>query len=356
MKIESKEFLPVEIVFHPNWWYHQTGLKFDRDHFYNPERRVKDEMIMRRTLWELFGEYGYGEEHPEPIPVIGPVHIAAGYMMSSIWGCRIDYFEDSSPVVVPQTRNIDDILADGIPDPMNNKDFRDFRALIDTFMREYGYVVGDFGWGNLQNLALDLMGQNLFLAYFDSPEKVHRLYDMLNSSAAGTIEMVRQSSGTTSVAVNRSIVNVDPAINLQSNCSVQMISNEMYEEFLLPHEIELSKRLQPYGIHHCGDNMHTVAEGYSKVKEACFFDVGWGSDIGVCREKIPEAFFNVRLSPVKIRTCTPDEVEDDLKGLLENAGDLSQIGVCCINMDNGTPVENVSRIFEVVEKYRSYGA
>ncbi|MFC1608516.1 hypothetical protein ACFL47_11160, partial [Candidatus Latescibacterota bacterium] len=117
-----------------------------------------------------------------------------------------------------------------------------------------------------------------------------------------------------------------------------------------------SQRLQPYGIHHCGDNMHTVAEGYSKVSEACFFDVGWGADIAYCREKIPDSFFNVRLSPVKIKTCTPEEVESDLVNLLDNAGDLSKVGICCINMDAGTPDENVAKIFEVAERYRAYGA
>ena len=134
-----------------------------------------------------------------------------------------------------------------------------------------------------------------------------------------------------------------------------MISNETYETFLLPHEIELSKHMQPYGIHHCGDNMHRVAEGYSKVREACFFDVGWGADIAWCRKLIPEAFFNIRLSPVRIMTCTPEEVRDDLTMLLDQAGDLSNVGICCINMDHGTPDENVAAIFETVEKYRAYG-
>ena len=177
----------------------------------------------------------------------------------------------------------------------------------------------------------------------------------MNKTIIEILSMIKAETGTTSITVNRSVEAVEPTINLQSNCSVQMISNETYEEFLLPHEIELSKHLQPYGIHHCGNNMHNVAEGYSKVKEACFFDVGWGADIAYCRSKIPDAFFNIRLSPVKIHNCTSEEVEADLVNLLENAGDLSNVGICCINMDHGTPDENVAKIFEVAERYRSYG-
>ncbi len=356
MRIESRTFLPVEIVFHPNWWRNEAGIVFDRSYFFDPERRVNDEMRMRRALWERFGQFGYGEEHPTPEPVIGPVHLAAGFMISSLWGCGIRYFDNSSPVVEPRNMSLAELDDMEAPDPSENADFRDLFTLIRTLKERFGYVTGDIGWGNLQNLALDLIGHEIFLSYYDDPAAVRRIYDKMNRNVIETLSLIRAVTGTTSISVNRSVEKVDPAINLQSNCSVQMISNATYEEFLLPHEIELSERLQPYGIHHCGDNMHAVAEGYSKVKEACFFDVGWGADIARCRELIPDAFFNVRLSPVKIKTCAADEVERDLTGLLENAGDLSRVGVCCINMDHGTPDENVSRIFQVVEKYRKYGA
>ena len=88
MKIESRTFLPVEIVFHPNWWHHETGLTFDRGYFFDSGRRVKDEMLMKRTMWEHFGNFDYGEEHQAPEPVIGPVHLADGFMMTSLWGAQ----------------------------------------------------------------------------------------------------------------------------------------------------------------------------------------------------------------------------------------------------------------------------
>lgn len=356
MKIESRTFLPVEVVFHPNWWRHEAGISFDRDFFFDPDRRVRDEMRMRRVLWERFGEFGYGEENPRPEPVIGPVHLAAGFMMSSLWGCAIRYYENNSPVVEPRGMTLEELDAMKVPDPHENSDFRDLFTLIRALRKNFGYVTGDVGWGNLQNLALDLMGHEIFLAYYDDPRAVHRIYEKMNRSAIEVLSIIRAETGTTSISVNRSVECINPSINLQSNCSVQMISNETYEAMLLPHEIELSHHLQPYGIHHCGDNMHRVAEGYSKVREACFFDVGWGADIEWCRKLLPDAFFNIRLSPVKILTCTPDDVEADLVDLLERAGDLSRLGICCINMDEGTRDENVAKIFEVAEKYRKFGA
>ncbi|MFC1650604.1 uroporphyrinogen decarboxylase family protein [Candidatus Latescibacterota bacterium] len=352
MRIEPHKFLPVEIVFHPNWWHNEAGIIFDRGYYFDPVRRVEDEKRMRRVLWERFGEFGCGEESPLDEPVIGPVHLAAGYMLSSLWGCELDFPVDSSPVVIPRTMTAGELLAKDVPDPDENREFEDLFKLIGALKEKYGYVSGDINWNGVQNLALDLMGENVFLAYYDDPSAMHTIYERITKNLIEILNMIKKETGTTSITVNRSIQNVDPTINLHSNCSVQMISNELYEEFLLPCDIMLSENLQPYGIHHCGNNMHNVAVGYSKVKEACFFDVGWGADIAFCRKMIPDAFFNVRLSPVKIKSCTPDEVEADMVSLLENTGDLSKVGICCINMDYGTPDENVARIFETARGCR----
>jgi hypothetical protein len=135
-----------------------------------------------------------------------------------------------------------------------------------------------------------------------------------------------------------------------------MISNETYEEFLLPYDIYLSERLQPYGIHHCGDNMEHVKEGFAKVEKCEFFDVGWGSNVAECREALPDAWFNIRLSPVKLMTDTKQEVKCDVETLILQAAPLEKVGVCCINMDAGIPDENIRAIFEVVKQYRRYGA
>ncbi len=53
---------------------------------------------------------------------------------------------------------------------------------------------------------------------------------------------------------------------------------------------------------------------------------------------------------------TPQEIAEDTEQLLLTAGPLEQAGVCCINMDYGTPDDNLFAMFEVVERYRRYGA
>mgnify|MGYP001440869272 CR=1 FL=1 len=117
----------------------------------------------------------------------------------------------------------------------------------------------------------------------------------------------------------------------------------------------MAERLQPFGIHHCGSNLQIVAADYAKLSPA-FVDVGWGSNVARCRELLPEAFLNLRLNPVRMLNCTPREIADDTESLLLAAGPLERIGVCCINMDAGTPDDNLFAMFEMLERYRKYGA
>jgi hypothetical protein len=49
-------------------------------------------------------------------------------------------------------------------------------------------------------------------------------------------------------------------------------------------------------------------------------------------------------------------VRADVERLLSEAGPLELASVCCINIDDGTPDENVWAMYEAVERYRQYGA
>jgi hypothetical protein len=50
--------------------------------------------------------------------------------------------------------------------------------------------------------------------------------------------------------------------------------------------------------------------------------------------------------------ATPQEIAADTESLLKAAGPLENAGVCCINMDYGTPDDNIFAMYQVVERYR----
>jgi len=350
---QSENFLPVTFVFHPEWWYKNYGLSFEREFFYDPDTRVEADLRMRKILNERFGKYNIEKEaYIESRPCIGAVHLAAGYIISEMFGCEVKYTRDSSPQVI--SKNISDEEADKIGSVNFNKNetFQELKKLIEQLKKKFGYVMGDVNWQGVLNVALDIRGDEIFIDMLKNPKRAGRIFNAITETIKNFVNYVKSETGTSSISVNRAVKFVNPEINLHSNCSVAMISANTYRDILLEYDIKLAKALQSYGIHHCGNNMHIYADSYAQVPGVSFFDVGWGSDISLCRQKLPEAFLNLRYDPVKIRKVEPGEVKEDVNRMLEQSGNPEKTGICCINMGWDVPEKNILTVIETVEEYR----
>ena len=75
------------------------------------------------------------------------------------------------------------------------------------------------------------------------------------------------------------------------------------------------------------------------------------SDVARCARAFPDAFLNLRLSPVRMLRESPEDIRRDSEDLLRHAGRRTNVGLCCINMDYGTPDRNVFAMIEVARRY-----
>ncbi|HVP90820.1 MAG TPA: hypothetical protein VMS75_06340, partial [Terriglobales bacterium] len=245
--------LPVEVVFHPSWWHEHAGISFDADFFYDPRRRVEDERKMERVLYERFGELGLGEDRDRDVPVIGPVHNAAGYLLSEMLGCRVEYKEDAPPQVIPAHRL--DLELD-VEAAFADEPFRRLTSLAEALKQSHGRVVGDVNWGGILNLALDLRGQDIFLDMLDRPEDARVFFGRIAEVIGRFTSYLERETGTTSISVNRTVRHIRPPVFLHSECALTMISTEHYESFIRPYDAAWSERRRPFGIHYCGADPH----------------------------------------------------------------------------------------------------
>jgi hypothetical protein len=351
----SQEFLPVELVFNPNWWHHTAGISFEEPFYMDATTRIENDVTMRRVLRERYGDLGLGESEPQPRPVIGSLYVAGGFVIPALLGAEILFAPDAAPQPKPLGLTVEQVEALEVPDFRCLWPMRELLADMDDLEAGSGYVLGDLNTDGLLNAAYHLYGQQLFLDFYEAPERVRRLLDIIADLIVGVADHVRQRTGSCSISVNRMIEHVDPGLFLHANCSVQMISPRSYRALHLPVESRMASRMQPFGIHHCGDNTHKMAPLYAELP-LCYLEAGWGSDVAACRKALPEAFLNLRLNPVRMLQCTPKGIAADTEALLQSAGSLEQVGVCCINMDHGTPDDNIWAMFEVIQRYRRYGA
>ena len=345
----ANPILPVEVVFHPSWWHRHAGISFDRDFFYDPRRRVEDERAMERVLYERFGGLGLGEDRDLGFAVLGPVHNAAGYLLSEMLGCRVEYQADAPPRVIPAGRDDLEIDVEAI---FAGEPFRRFVRLAEALKRAHGRVSGDVNWGGILNLALDRRGQDIFLDLVDRPGEARRFFGRIAQVIDRFTSYIEGLTGTTSISVNRLVRHLPGAVFLHSECALTMISVEHYRDFLMSFDRDWSLRRRPFGIHYCGADPHRFAAAFAELPHLDFLDAGWGGDLGALRAKLPATFLNIRLSPVEIVTQSLEEIRRSIELRVAASGDPRLTGVCCINMDDRVTDDRVRAIFETVFELR----
>lgn len=348
----ADQFIPVELVFNPNWWYQTASVSFEEDFYFDPQTRIRNDVLMRRVLYERFGALGIGEADPQPRPIIGSQHVAGGFIIPALLGAEIVFEKDAAPQPLPVHWNAAQIEAFEKPDFRSTWPMNEFIRQMDELEAAYGYVVGGMNTDGLLNAAYHFYGQDLFLDFYNAPGRVRRFLDIIGQLIVDVALYMRERTGEVSIPVNRMVEHVDREMFFHANCSVQMISPKSYREMQLPVEKRMAERIRPYGIHHCGNNLHQIAPVYAELPLK-MVGVGWGSDVAVVREALPDAFLNLRLNPVRMLQATAQEIAQDTRSLLEAAGPLEKVGVCCINMDYGTADENIFAMYEVIEEFRS---
>lgn len=314
------------------------------------ETRIQNDITMRQILYDRYGEIGMGEANPQPRPVIGSRHVAGGFVIPALLGSEIIFEPDAAPQPKPIELTVEQIEMLEKPDFRKLWPMTELIIQMDALEAEYGYLSGDVNTDGLLNAAYHLYGQELFLDFYTAPQRVKNLLEMIGELIVDVADYIRSRTGSSSISVNRMVGRVDHKIFLHANCSVQMISPSSYHAFHLPTEQEMAARLAPFGIHHCGDNLHKMARYYAELP-LVYVDVGWGSDVASVRAALPNTFLNLRLNPVRMLNALPEDIAADTEKLLRSAGPLDKVGVSCINTDYGTPDENIFAMAEVVETF-----
>lgn len=348
-KFLGNDLLPVDIVLAPEWWNKNEKIIFDRDFFFNPAKRVEVEQKMEEVLYERWGRYGLGQLKDEKRPEIGAVHLAAGFLLSEMLGCKVNYTEGHPPLVI--TANREDLSLDE-ENVFKSAAFISIMNMWDKMKEKYGYLTGDINWGGVLNLAMDLRGENILIDMMTNPHEVKLFFKRIAGIITKFTSAMLNETGTTSISVNRGVRHFKEPVLLHSECTHTMISAEDYENFLLDIDIEWSRQ-RPFGIHYCGPDPHRMAKSYAKIPHLDFLDLGWGGDVKILRQYLPDTFFNIRLSPAEMIGQSNEEIRETIVRLVKDSGNPFLTGICCINMDDLVSDDKIDTIFETVKSLRS---
>ncbi|MBQ8954145.1 MAG: hypothetical protein IJ048_08520 [Clostridia bacterium] len=342
----------VDVTFHPSWWHKNVGVDFDERFFFDAPWRVEADRAMRRTLYDRFGEYGIGEKDPAPRPILFSDLIASGFLYSQLLGCEVKFAPDDAPQVCCAELDDDQAASLTAPNLDESPLWQKVARQIDYLEKRFGGVESAINLQGIQNIALDLRGQQLFIDYYDDEDIAHNLLSAATELSLDIGRRLYAVSEVVSGGVTSIVKQAEPHVYLTSNCSVTMISNAMYCEHLLKYDTELGEAFPDFGIHHCGGNMETVIEGYLKVPNLHFLEIGAGSNLEQVaralrahgREDIVSC---IRYSPVKLKDATVETIREDTERALEAFGSDEKLCFSCVGIDAEVSDEQVKAYLSV---------
>jgi uroporphyrinogen-III decarboxylase len=326
--------IPLGVGFYPDWWHKNHGIVYGRDYYYDPEYRVRTQLKMARILHDQFGDVGLGNPDPQPRPLIGFGMV----MLPAVFGCEIVFEEEALPWAMPLNLEKSDCDKLVKPDLTKVEPMVSMLKQIDYLKAKYGQVVGDINTTGVQNLALKLRGDSLYIDYFDDPDFAHRLLKFCTECIIDLWRLIYPITGSGGVDVTPMS---DPKVYVVPNCTVEQISGDTYQEFGLPYDTLLAQACHPFGVHHCG-SVDPVIEHYARIPNLVFMEAGFGSDFAAARKALgPQVAFNARISPVLMKNGTPEEVAAAVKDAIDQGAPLGNYSIDTVGLTHGTPDENV---------------
>lgn len=323
-----------DITFHPKWWHKNAGICFTGDFFNDIGYRLECDIKMRKVLHQKFGDFGIGEKNPKKRPILGSDLIAAGYLFSTVAGCKVIFKEGDSPNVICSNADLAEYLKTPPIDIKRAPAFVSQIRQAQKLITDFGYVLPCINLMGVQNIALDILGDALFIEYYENEDAVRRLLSYITDLLFQGVSCLASfnteiSAGVTSI-VNKTVRDVF----VTSNCSVDMVSPDIYRSFLLECDIKLSKAHKNFGIHHCGKSMQLYSALYAEVPNLTFAEAGAGSDVAAVRRDMPSVFINARYSPVKLLTANEEEIKRDIFKLYNDGKDLNgnNISISCVGI------------------------
>ena len=334
-----------DITFHPAWWHKRTGVSFDKKFFLNPDYRIQADMLMRHFLFENFPEIYPSESYMvQPRPLIDSDLLAGEYLQAQLLGCDILFTDDNLPEV--QCAHLTDaqIEALSVPDLDHSTVWAMYEKQMKTLISRFGHVESYLDLCGVQNLAFALRGQELFIDYYENPRLAHHLLTVCTQTLIAVADRLRQYTSHISTGVSSILGKTAPQAYLTSNCTVDMISADLYETYLMPYDIQLAEHFGVFAVHHCGMHCERFAPLYRKPPNLVWLEAGAHSDFHAVRSACENSWLNLRYSPQNLLCESIPEIQENVRSQFSSASFEKRndfTSMSCVGIDVNTPDQNV---------------
>ena len=330
-------FLRPEIGFTPNWFHRHLGIDFDEKYHVNPACRKQSQKIMREEIDRRFPGNNIGKHDDQNIAdlltgLFGSCSVAA------IYGVPVRYDKDQWPASEHVHISGEKMATIQPPDLATNPFFQSIMEQVEWIAQNEGKVHGFINWQGVLNNAQRIRGQELFMDFYINPTGVKNLLESVCTTMIDAAKILHQKQRES--GMNFTFFTV-------SNCLVNMLSPELYNEFILPLDSRIAEAFETIGIHNCAWNANPYLDDYNKVPKVGYIDMGMDSDMKKARRLFPETRRAIMYTPMDLVNKSTDEIYHDMEKIAREYGPCDLVAA---DIEYGTPDQKVFDLVNICEE------
>ncbi len=328
-------FLRPEIGFTPKWYHQSTGIDFGERYHIDPSFRKKSLMTMRTEVDKRFpgSRIGKIDDSGETTDLLTGLYGAC--TIASMFGVPIRYDSEQWPTSEHFKISDDGMRLLEPVDPANNPFFRSIMDQVEQIAASEGKVVGFINWQGVLNNAQRIRGQQLFLDMLVDPDTTMHFLECITTTMIDAAKLLQKRQIQSGVGYTFFTV---------SNCLVNMLSPDLYRDFILPFDQRIAEAFQSVGIHNCAWNATPYLDDYSTIKDVRYLDMGMDSDLDKARFLFPSCRRSLMYTPMDLANKQIDEIRNDLEYVALHYGPCD---IVAADIEAGTPDKRVIDFMDI---------
>jgi hypothetical protein len=325
----------VSLGFEPAWFHKRCGVDFSERWHKDPYYRYETLKTMKAELVRSFPTVPYWDlSYEDDLATLSGCYGA--YIIPQVFGLPLHYAADRWPVVGPDEKlSIKEIESLDIEKLLESPFVEELFHQMDIIESEWGKVHGYLNWQGVLNNAFHLRGQEIFFDIYERPDFVHNFFSLICEVMIRLSKKVQERQRKSGFYIDQFSV---------SNCVVNMISPQMYHEFVFPHDRRIALGFERFGVHTCDWNITPYIEILKDLPNLGYLDMGIMSDMAKVKEMFPETRRAVMYSPITLQDASLEILRRDMEKV---SLELSPCDIVMADIQASTSDKRVNELLEI---------
>ena len=344
----EQAYIRPEIGFTPRWYQQAvSNIDFGERWHTDPAYRADTIIAMAKETRRRFsGRARIGAYQDPENPTDFITGTFGALMVPSLYGVPVWWQEGDWPWSEHGQFLTDEMLGELEPPDLDNNPFwNTFMEQVDWITKHTERLGGFINWQSVINSGYRMRGEQLFLDMAMDPGSIKHLFDCIVETMIDGARRLYARQRETGFDLSHFTV---------SNCMVNIISPQHYEEFVLPYDKRLAEEFSVLGVHNCAWNADPYVPHYATIPKVAYVDMGIDSDLVAAAHAFPHTRRALMYTPMDIEAKTSEELADDFDQIAREYGPCDLV---CADIDIGVPDERINQIIDLCEQLsQKYGS